>query len=211
MSESTPTVFVVDDDLAVLKSLKRLLNSAGLTAEAFLSAHDFLEQFPPAASGCVILDLAMPGIDGLQVQQALAERGSVIPIIFLTGRADVPTSVRAMKRGASDFLTKPVSKNHLVEAVRDAIEKCEALQRERQEVSEIQRRYASLTAREREVFAHLLSGKLNKQIAADLGTVEYTIKIHRARVMRKMQARTLAILIRLAARAGIRAVPSANR
>ena len=203
MTSGTAIVFIVDDDVSVLKGVKRLLRSAGFAAETFASAREFLEQYDRNVAGCVILDLAMPGFDGLQMQQALADRDSVLPIIFLTGRGDIPTSVRAMKGGAVDFLTKPASDDELLAAVRGAIQRCEVLHRVREEVATIRRRAATLTPREREVLAHLLSGKLNKQIAADLGTVEHTIKIHRARVMQKMQARTLAALVRLAERAGI--------
>jgi FixJ family two-component response regulator len=207
MTSGIPIVFVVDDDVSVLRGVKRLLRAAGLTAETFASAHEFLERYDHNAEGCVILDIAMPGFDGLQMQRALADRGSVLPIIFLTGHGDIPTSVQAMKAGAIDFLIKPVSRDKLLVAVRSAIQRCEALYRAREEIAIIKRRVATLTPREREVLAHLLSGKLNKQIAADLGTAEQTIKIHRARVMQKMQARTLAALVRLAERAGIQAAP----
>jgi FixJ family two-component response regulator len=211
MSEAVPTVFVIDDDASVRKGVARLLRIAGFVAETFTSAHEFLEHFPSDVRGCLVLDLAMPGLDGLQLQQALAERGSMLPIVFLTGRGDIPSSVRAMKQGAVDFLTKPVSKQDLLDAVRRAIERCAALRETWQQVADVEERVATLTPREREVLTHLLSGKLNKQIAADLGTVEYTIKVHRARVMRKMQAPTLAALIRLAERAGLRtALPGEN-
>jgi FixJ family two-component response regulator len=202
---------VVDDDPSVRKGVTRLLRSAGLAAEAFTSAHDFLERYDRDAAGCVILDLAMPGLDGLQMQQALADRGSVLPIIFLTGHGDIPTTVRAMKGGAVDFLTKPVSDDELLGAVQHAIALCETLQEARREVAEIERRMATLTPREREVLKHLVAGKLNKQIAADLGTVEQTIKVHRARVMHKMQARNLAALVRLTSRAGIEVPPPIRR
>jgi FixJ family two-component response regulator len=210
MTGYTPIVFVVDDDASVLRGIKRLLRSAGFTGETFASAREFLERYDSNAVGCVILDLAMPDFDGLQMQQALAERGSVLPIIFLTGHGDIPTSVQAMKSGAVDFLTKPVSDEELLAAVRNAVQRCEALSRTREEIESIRRRIATLTPREREVLAQLLSGKLNKQIAADLGTVEHTIKVHRARVMQKMQARSLTALVQLAQRAGIEAAPSAK-
>jgi FixJ family two-component response regulator len=198
--EAVPKVFVVDDDPKVRAGLKRLLEFSGFAAATFASAREFLGQLEPEACGCVILDLAMPGIDGLGVQQALAERGSAMPVIFLTGQGDIPTSVKAMKRGAADFLAK----SELLAAVQHAMQRCEALHRARQEVADIERRHATLTPREREVLAHVLAGRLNKQIAADLGTVEYTIKLHRSRVMQKMRAPTLATLIRLAERAGIK-------
>jgi FixJ family two-component response regulator len=207
MTGDTPVVFVVDDDASVLRGIKRLLRSAGFTGETFASAREFLERYDGNAVGCVILDLAMPGFDGLQMQQALADRGSVLPIIFLTGHGDIPTSVQAMKQGAVDFLTKPVSDDQLLDAVRNAIQRCEVLSRTREDVEDIRRRVATLTPRERQVLAHLLSGKLNKQIAADLGTAEQTIKIHRARVMQKMQVRTLVALVRLAEHAGVEAAP----
>lgn len=203
MSDGTPTVFVVDDDPSVLKGVKRLLRSAGFTAEVFASPQDFLERHDRDAPGCVILDLAMPGIDGLRVQQTLKDQGSVLPIIFLTGHGDITTSVRAMKQGADDFLAKPVGGDELLIAVRSAIERCHVLRQARREMVEFERRLATLTPREREVLDHLLCGKLNKQIAADLGTVEQTIKVHRARIMRKMQVATLAALVRLAERAGM--------
>jgi FixJ family two-component response regulator len=210
MTGDTPIVFVVDDDASVLRGVKRLLRSAGFTGETFASAREFLERYDSNGVGCVILDLAMPGFDGLQMQQALADRGSVLPIIFLTGHGDIPSSVRAMKGGAVDFLTKPVSDDELLAAVRNAIQQCEALSRTREDIESIRRRVATLTPREREVLSHLLTGKLNKQIAADLGTVEHTIKVHRARVMQKMQVRSLTALAQLAERAGIEATPSAK-
>ena len=211
MTSRPATVFVVDDDPSVRRGVERLLRSAGLTIEVFGSASEFLDRYDRDATGCVILDLAMPGFDGLQMQQALAERGSALPIIFLTGHGDIPSSVQAMKRGAVDFLTKPVSGDELLAAARNAIERCEALDRTREEIEDIRRRVATLTPREREVLTHLLSGRLNKQIAADLGTVEYTIKVHRARVLQKMRVRTLAALVRLAEHAGIEPVPPTER
>ena len=207
MNQDTSTIYVVDDDQLIRTGLARLLGFAGFAAETFASAGDFLERVSEDGAGCVILDFALPDLDGLQVQDALAKRGCLMPIIFLTGRADVPTSVTAMKRGAAEFLMKPVDKNELIGAVRQAFERCEALRRERHERAVILGRYASLTPRERDVLTHLLTGQMNKQIAADLGTLECTIKAHRAQVMRKMQTRTLATLVRLAVRAGISPTP----
>lgn len=198
------TVFVVDDDPAVLKGLSRLLRSAGLAVDAFLSPQDFLNRHDPTAPGCLVLDVAMPGFNGLELQKALAARGSTIPIIFLTGHGDIPMSVQAMKRGAADFLTKPVNDDDLLSAVRAAIGKDRAARQARAEVAEIERRLATLTPREREVLEHVISGQLNKQTAADLGTVEKTIKVHRARVMEKMKAQSLADLVHLAEKAGVR-------
>jgi FixJ family two-component response regulator len=179
------------------------LRSAGLAAEGYASAQAFLDGHDRAAIGCVILDLAMPGIDGLKMQEALAGSGSVLPIVFLTGHGDIPTSVRAMKHGAVDFLTKPVSDDMLLDGVHQAIERARILEQGRREKYDIERRLVTLTPREREVLLHLVRGRLNKQIAADLGTVEKTIKVHRARIMQKMQVRTLVALARLAQQAGI--------
>jgi FixJ family two-component response regulator len=206
MSGIEPTVFVVDDDASVLRSLKRLLVAAGLNVAAFDSPQAFLERYDPDLAGCLVLDVAMPGLNGMELQQTLAARGSVLPIIFLTGHGDIPTSVQAMKRGAVDFLTKPVLDDDLLAAIRQAFEKGQALREARAELADIERRLAMLTPREREVLAHIVSGRLNKQVAADLGTVEKTIKVHRARVMEKMHVRSLAELVRLAERAGVKSV-----
>jgi len=203
MTDRSATVFAVDDDPAVLKGLERLLRSAGFKAEVFASAQAFLDGYCPEVTGCVILDLAMPGLDGMQVQQRLIEKGGALPIIFLTGHGDVPACARAMKHGAADFLTKPVDDQELLTAVHQATERCGILQQERLELADIEERLGTLTPREREVLEHLLSGKLNKQIAAALGTVEKTIKVHRARVMHKMRAPTLADLVRMAERARV--------
>ncbi len=210
MSDRASTVFVVDDDPAVLKGIQRLLRSAGFNAEVFASAHAFLDRYRPDAVGCLILDLAMPALDGLRLQQQLIERGGLLPIIFLTGHGDIPTSVRAMKQGAADFLTKPAADEELLAAVRQAIRRCGIVQRERRELADIQQRLATLTPREREVLGHVLAGKLNKQIAASLGTVEKTVKVHRARIMQKMHAPTVAALVRLADRAGVMAESSGS-
>jgi FixJ family two-component response regulator len=197
------TVFVVDDDAAVLKSLSRLLRSAGLAAATFSSPRDFLDQHDPNTPGCLVLDVAMPGLNGLELQQALMARGHELAIIFLTGHGDIPMSVKAMKQGAVDFLTKPVDRDDLLKAVRVAIEKDRLQRQAHAEVAEIQQRLATLTPREREVMHHVISGHLNKQTAADLGTVEKTIKVHRARVMEKMKVHSVAELVHLAERAGV--------
>ncbi len=203
MTDAMCTVFVVDDDASVRKGVLRLLRSVGFAAEGYASAQEFLDGHDRAAIGCVILDLAMPGIDGLQMQEALAGSDSALPIVFLTGHGDIPTSVRAMKQGAVDFLTKPVSDDALLNAIGQAIARATVLERERRERRDIERRLATLTPREREVLPHLVRGRLNKQIAADLGTVEKTIKVHRARIMQKMQVRTLVALARLVQRTGL--------
>lgn len=204
MTSEAPVVFVVDDEESVRKALARLLRSAGFNVAVFGSPQEFLHTQNPDTPGCLVLDIAMPGLDGLELQQALAARGAGWPVIFLTGRADIPMSVQAMKSGAVDFLTKPVNDESLLAAVQSAIEKDRTDRRARAELAEVQRRLATLTPREREVLAQVVSGKLNKQIAADLGTVEKTIKVHRARVMAKMNAQSLAELVRLAERAGVR-------
>jgi FixJ family two-component response regulator len=198
-----PTVFLVDDDPVVLKSLSRLLRSAGLAVITFSSPREFLERYDPESPGCLVLDMAMPELTGLELQQALVARGHEPAIVFLTGRGDIPMSVQAMKGGALDFLTKPVNDSDLLTAIRVAIEKDSLQRRARAEVAEIRKLLAKLTPREREVLEHLITGQLNKQIAADLGTAEKTIKVHRARVMEKMKVQSVAELVHLAERAGI--------
>lgn len=204
------TVFLVDDDPSVLKGLRRLLTAAGFEVAAFESPREFLERHDALAPGCLVLDLAMPGVNGMQLQQELAARGSALPIVFLTGHGDVPTSVQAMKRGAADFLMKPVDEKDLLAAIGSAFEKGRAMRAARAETAEIERRIATLTPREREVLEHVVSGMRNKQVAGELGTVEKTVKVHRARVMEKMGARSLAELVRLAERGGIRGAPAKN-
>ena len=201
MNQRKPTVFVVDDEDSVRKALSRLLRSAEIEAVVFASAADFLAAHDSDAPGCLLLDVAMPDLNGLELQQALAARGSNLPIIFLSGHADVPISVEAMKHGATDFLTKPVQDEVLLIAVRAALEKDRADRIARAELADIAARLATLTRREREVLEHVVSGQLNKQIAGDLGTVEQTIKVHRARVMEKMKVQSLAELVRLVERA----------
>jgi FixJ family two-component response regulator len=201
----TPTVFVVDDYAPVRRSISRLLHAAGFAVVAFASAEQFLAQYDPQKMGCLVLDVAMPTLNGLELQHILAKTGSVLPIIFLTGTSDISKSVQAMKHGASDFLTKPVNDEDLLAAVRAAIEKNRALRREQAELSEIRARLATLTPREREVLECVVAGKLNKQIAGDLGTVEQTVKVHRAHVMQKMRVQSVAELVRLTQRCGISA------
>jgi FixJ family two-component response regulator len=198
-----PTVFLVDDYVPGRRSISRLLRAAGFVVAAFASAEDFLAQYDPSVWGCLVLDLAMPAVSGLELQNILAEKGSLLPIIFLTAYGDVPKSVQAMKRGASDFLTKPVNDEDLLAAVRVAIEKGRVLRQEHAELSEIRARLATLTPREREVLEYVVAGKLNKEIAGDLGTVEQTVKIHRAHLMQKMRVRSVAELVRLTERCGI--------
>ena len=199
----SPTVFVVDDYAPVRSAVSRLLRAAAFAVAAFASPEEFLAQYDPHTPGCLVLDLDMPAVNGLELQRILARKGSVLPIIFLTGHGDIPKSVQAMKRGAIDFLTKPVNDENLLAAVRAAIEKDRALRREQTDLSEIRARLATLTPREREVLEHVVTGKLNKQIAGDLGTVEQTVKVHRARVMQKMRVQSVAELVRLTERCGI--------
>jgi FixJ family two-component response regulator len=201
--DETATVFLVDDDPSILRALTRLLRAGGHTVSAFRSPRDFLAQHDPAVPGCVVLDLAMPGLNGLELQTALAASGCQRPIVFVSGRGDVPSSVRAMKAGAVDFLTKPVSEEILLAAIRRAIDRDRLMRQARAERLAIGERLNTLTPREREVLQHVVSGQLNKQIAADLGTVEKTVKVHRSRVMEKMGVRSLADLVRMAERFGI--------
>jgi len=201
-----PRVFLVDDQPAVLKSLSRLLKSANFDVAVFNSAQEFMESGNAAEAGCVVLDLSMPGMDGLAMQQMLSLSASVLPIIFLTGHGDIDSSVQAMKRGASDFLTKPVDGDLLISAIRVAIEKNLQARREGAERADLELRLASLTPREREVLLLVVEGKLNKQVGDALNMAEKTVKIHRARAMAKMQAHSLADLVRMAEKAGIRIV-----
>mgnify|MGYP001236439572 FL=1 len=207
MIQAPETVYLVDDDPQVLRSLARLLGSAGMQVRAFASARSFLDEVGTDASGCVVLDLAMPGQDGLELQQVMFERGYGLAVVFLSGKGDVPHSVRALKRGAVDFLTKPVDGEALLAAVRDALERSRQARQARTERLEFERRLATLTPREREVLHYAVSGRLNKQIAHELGTVEKTIKVHRSRLMRKLGARSVAELARLADRAGLDPAP----
>jgi len=197
------TVYLVDDDAGVLKALSRLLRAKGYEVKPYSSPQEFLEQHDPAVPGCAVLDVSMPGLDGLELQQALTAGGSHRPVVFITGKGDVPTSVRAMKAGAIDFLTKPTKDTDLLEAIRRA-EGREAEARQRlSELEAIQAKLSTLTPREREVLTHVVAGRLNKQIAGDLGTVEKTIKVHRSRMMEKMGLRTVADLVRMAEKAQI--------
>ena len=202
MHDSSPKIFVVDDDPSVLKGLSRVLRSTGLGVATFSSPHEFLEQHNPREPGCLVLDVAMPGLNGLELQATLTAKGSVIPIIFLSGHGDIPMSVQAMKGGALDFLTKPVHDEDLLKAVHAALEKDRIERQIHAELDDIHERLATLTPREREVLTHVVSGQLNKQIANDLGTVEKTIKVHRARVMEKMKVNSVAELVRLTERLG---------
>ena len=201
MSAATPVVHVVDDDESFRAAILRLLRAAGYEAREYASAGDFLLKLPgPDAYGCLLLDLSMPGPSGLDLQEALNRSPLALPVIFLTGHADVPSSVRAMKAGAADFLTKPVERKPLLAAVQRAIERHAQARSDRDDLAALRARYSSLSERERQVFDAVVLGKLNKQIAADLGAAERTVKAHRARVMEKMAASSVADLVRSADR-----------
>ncbi|MEJ2547024.1 MAG: response regulator [Gemmatimonadota bacterium] len=199
----TPTVFVVDDDDSVRASIVRLLQASGFRVRAFGSASEYLANSDPDCPGCLVLDLRMPEIDGLELQDRLAESDRVRPILFLTGAGGVPESVAAMKAGAADFLEKPADPDRLVAAVRSAVAVDAERRRESEQLARIQRRLDTLTRRERQVFERVVVGRLNKQIARELGVSEKTVKVHRGRVMEKMEAASLADLARLAERLGI--------
>lgn len=209
MSESRFVIYLVDDDPGVLKALTRMLNTQGYEVRAFSSSTEFLAEHDPSLPGCAIFDLSMPGLDGIELQAALKAGGLERPVIFITGVGDIPVTVQAMKAGAVDFLTKPVKSRQLLAAVALAAEKEAQAFELRGELASINNRISRLTPREREVLTHVIAGRLNKQIAADLGTAEKTIKLHRGRMMHKMGVRTVADLVRIAERAGIR--PSHRR
>src|SRR5271168_3494947 len=208
MNGITSTVFIVDDAREVRTGLSRLLAAAGYRVRAFESAACFLEEHDVEAPGCLLLDVCMPGLSGLELQRTLVASPGARPIVFLTGRGDIQTSVHAMKEGAVDFLTKPVDESRLFAAVEQALKRDAEQRLERAIRDTIHKRLAMLTPRERQVMAHVIRGRLNKQIAADLGTGEKTVKVHRARVMSKMVARSVAELVQLAARVGVGSEPA---
>ena len=203
MSETDGVVFVVDDDASLRESLKNLLRSVGLRVEAFASAQEFLRSKRPDVPGCLVLDVRLPGFSGLDLQKRMAEADVEIPIIFITGHGDIPMTVQAMKAGAVEFLTKPFRDQELLDAIQQALERDRKAREQRAEVEVLRSRFDLLTPREREVMPLVVAGLLNKQIAAELGASETTVKIHRHRVMEKMRAGSLADLVRIADRIGI--------
>lgn len=192
-----PVVFVIDDDPSVRSSVKFLISTVGLQVESFDSAETFLKRKPPQTTSCLVLDVRLQGLSGLDFQRELAAKSIRIPIVFITGHGDIPMSVRAMKAGAVEFLTKPFRDQDLLDAIRVALERDRARREQEKEVTELQQRFESLTPREQEVTSMVASGMLNKQIAGQLGTAENTVKVHRSRAMEKMRAQSLADLVRI--------------
>jgi FixJ family two-component response regulator len=204
---STPAVFVVDDDVSVRESLELLLRCAGWRVETFASAQEFLARPPANCASCLVLDVSLPGLGGLDLQARVARERADMPIIFITGHADIPMTVRAMKAGAVEFLTKPFRDDVLLGAIRNAVERSEAERGRQAELSALRDGYASLSRREREVMTRVVSGRLNKQVAADLGISEITVKAHRGHLMRKMHADSAADLVMMGARLRLAPLP----
>jgi FixJ family two-component response regulator len=205
MTDNQPRVYIVDDDVSVRRSLARLVRGAGHRVETFPSAGEFLEQDRHTGPGCLVLDVTMPGLSGLGLQERLAEEQAPVPVVFITGEGDIPTGVQAMKAGAVDFLCKPVRAPQLLSAINEALDRDRRARERGAAVEEVRRRVQTLTEREREVMALVVTGLMNKQIATRLGVAEKTIKVHRARVMDKMQADSVPDLVRMAEKVGMRA------
>jgi FixJ family two-component response regulator len=204
MPQPDAVIAIVDDDPSAREGLSSLLRSAGLQVESFASAQEFLARPGPEVPSCLVLDLQLPGLSGLDLQKRMAEAGLEIPIVFLTGHGNIPASVQAMKAGALEFLTKPFDDEQLLQAIKEAVQRDRKSRQQHAEMRELRDRYESLTAREQEVMRLVVSGLLNKQIAGELNITEFTVKIHRGRVMRKMHADSLADLVRMAGNLGIR-------
>ena len=203
-TESDAIIAIVDDDASAREGLQSLIRSAGWRVQTFVSAQDFLARRGAETPSCLILDLQLPGLSGLDLQERMAEVGLAIPIVFLTGHGDIPASVQAMKAGAVEFLTKPLDEQKLLQAIQEAIERDRRTRQQHAEMRELRERYESLTAREQQVMQEVVSGRLNKQIGAELNITEFTVKIHRGHVMRKMRADSLADLVRMAESLGVR-------
>jgi FixJ family two-component response regulator len=197
MNETDSTVFVVDDDRSVREGLVDMIQSLGMQAKAFASAQQFLQHKRPDTPTCLVLDVRLPGLSGLDLQRQLGQSGQPIPVIFITGHGDIPMSVRAMKEGAVEFLTKPFRDQDLLDAIHQALKKDRTAREQRAKAAEVRRRYDTLTSREREVMQLVIAGMLNKQIAGELGTSEVTVKMHRGQVMHKMQAQSVVELLRM--------------
>ncbi len=210
MTLVAPVIHVVDDDASFRTAIARLLRASGYQVALYESGDDLLQNPSSAEPGCILLDLRMPGLGGLELQDRLAKIGHTLPIVFLTGHGDIPASVRAIKGGAEDFLAKPVSKKTLLDAVERALQRSEKAREHRERIGALRTLVATLTPREREVFALVVRGKLNKQIAYELGTSERTVKAHRHSIMQKLQARSLAEAVSIAERLGISAAPSGS-
>jgi FixJ family two-component response regulator len=203
MQREDQIVFVIDDDPGILQAIKTLIETVGLKSKTFVSSREFLQSELPEVPRCLVLDVRLPGLGGLNLQRELSDRGIQIPIIFITGHGDIPMSVQAMKAGAVEFLTKPFRDQDLLDAIELALERDRVSRKQQAELADLRKRYESLTAREREVMTLVVAGLLNKQIASELGTSEKTVNVHRSQVMQKMQADSLAELVRLAERIGI--------